>query len=75
MIPNSTDHDTRLYSVPYCLRYNFKNVINDCHNIYLHNIISLEKILPIRCFPKQIINGIGVSGYIAVCTERILFSS
>ena len=72
MIPNSSSHNTRLYSVPYCLRFDFKNVINDCHNIYLHNIISLEEILPAKCSPKQIINGIGVCGYIAVCTDRIL---
>jgi hypothetical protein len=32
----------------------------------------LASILPAKCSPKQVINGIGVCGYIAVCTNRIL---
>jgi dTDP-4-dehydrorhamnose reductase len=67
MIPNSTDYPTVLYSVPYCLRYDFKNIISECHKIYIENIIGLELILAAKCFPKQTINGVGVAGYVSVC--------
>ena len=57
---------TVLYSVPHN-RFDFYiKILEKCCKIYEKGPISLESILPDFCTPKQEINVLGVSGFIAI---------
>jgi len=66
MLPNATCHPTVLYSVPQNLIHHFTGIIDTCNEIYKHQIIGYETLLPPMCNPKISINGVGVAGYVAV---------
>ena len=62
----STSGSTVLYSVPYS-RFDFYiKMLEECSNIYINGPIGLETILPNLCVPRQEIQTLGVSGFVAV---------
>lgn len=66
ILPGATCHPTVLYSVPSNLIEHFKDVLNQCNEVYKSKIIGLEILLPPLCEPKIKIDAVGVSGYVAV---------
>jgi hypothetical protein len=66
ILPNSTCHPTVLYSVPHNLIPHFTGIIDTCKEIYKHQTIGYETLLPPMCNPRIGIHGVGVAGYVGV---------
>lgn len=66
MFKGSTVHSTVLYSVPYTLMEAYMDTLCRCSELYEHNVVGLEEILPPRCKPATYIDCFGASGYVAV---------
>jgi hypothetical protein len=58
---------TVLYSVPFSLIEDFKDVIRRTINDYSRGPGALEEIMPPKCTPKKVITSLGVYGFIGTC--------
>lgn len=64
---DDTTGSTVLYSVPYCVRDDFENVLKSIITIYqTTGATGYETLLPIMCNPKQLVVTLGVCGYVAI---------
>ena len=66
---------TVIYSVPYQYLHDFYNILGNVIGYYnTHGPKGYEELLPIRCEPRNEIDIVGVSGYVAV-TENDFFTA
>ena len=73
--PQVVSHFTVLFSTPFHLLGTLYNALNSVIEFYKQNEpIGYEELLPILCEPKQVIETLGVQGYVAV-TQNDFFTA